>query len=559
MADSSALLSALLLGQKQRSDPLAEKRKYGQQIMTQGASTAPLGSGHWLEGLSRALQGGVGGTFAGLADREEKQKGEATTAALAKALTANTPEELQAALKGSGADADLLTPIYGQLISQKMQDERANQVAGRQFSALGPQPQQGALPMAPPPGTNAPVSAPPEAAADAQKKIQYLVNIHGIPQTQAAELVGHLQQESAQRPTAVGDGGTAFGLGQWRLDRQQALKGQAQTAGEDVNNPTTQLDFLANELKTRPEGKQFLEANDPAQRQAALMAYFRPAGYTPQNPQAGDGYAQRVQYGQQFAGQQPQQPQQAPQGQSPRGQAYDAGAEFEAQAQRAQQTPGGMDMAVKLRMKANEEREKFRNQMALKQGEQDIQQPNQNFTNAGKLRDDFNQLPPVKNYRDVVPIFTSMTDAAQRGDSRAADLNMIYGIAKIMDPGSVVRESELTLAKNTGTLGDDLRSLYSRVYGGSGLNQATRDKLMVEAQSRFQALKQSHDAMAEQFGGIAQRGGLSPQDVIVNVPSPELKAPAIKPSGPPKAGDVVEGYRFKGGNPAEQANWEPAQ
>jgi hypothetical protein len=28
------------------------------------------------------------------------------------------------------------------------------------------------------------------------------------------------------------------------------------------------------------------------------------------------------------------------------------------------------------------------------------------------------------------------------------------------------------------------------------------------------------------------------------------------PAGPPKAGDVVDGYRFKGGNPADQKNWE---
>lgn len=35
-------------------------------------------------------------------------------------------------------------------------------------------------------------------------------------------------------------------------------------------------------------------------------------------------------------------------------------------------------------------------------------------------------------------------------------------------------------------------------------------------------------------------------------------SPAASPTGAPKAGDVIDGYKFKGGNPADQANWEPA-
>lgn len=35
--------------------------------------------------------------------------------------------------------------------------------------------------------------------------------------------------------------------------------------------------------------------------------------------------------------------------------------------------------------------------------------------------------------------------------------------------------------------------------------------------------------------------------------------PAAAPAGAPKPGTVMDGYRFKGGNPADQANWEPVR
>ena len=36
----------------------------------------------------------------------------------------------------------------------------------------------------------------------------------------------------------------------------------------------------------------------------------------------------------------------------------------------------------------------------------------------------------------------------------------------------------------------------------------------------------------------------------------EQKQPTTQPTGMPKVGDVISGYKFKGGNPADQRNWE---
>jgi len=127
----------------------------------------------------------------------------------------------------------------------------------------------------------------------------------GLSPAQAAAAVGHFQQESSLNPNAVHDGGTGQGLAGWRLDRRDALNNYAKLKGGNVSDPKLQADFFVDELKTRPEWQQFSQAQDPQTAATALMPYFRPAGYTPQNPTGGHGYENRVQYAQAYGRQQP--------------------------------------------------------------------------------------------------------------------------------------------------------------------------------------------------------------------------------------------------------------
>lgn len=297
MTDAQTIAAVLAAQQRRRADPYESQRRYGETVM-QNAMTP---SQSWGEALAKALTQGVGGYFAGDADRRADERDRTTLSDMSDLATATTNEELRAKVEkirnrsGGTADMTVLGPMIGQILSKNQEMMHAAE-QGRQFGVA-----HGRVPTAPSiQGAPLPALAPQQANDQAQKHIQYLVNVHNFTPQQAANAVGHLFQESGFNPGAVGDQGTAHGMGQWRLDRQAALRQQAQASGQDVNSPTTQLDFFANELKTRPEWQQF-QGDDPKQQQAALMAYFRPAGYTPQTPEAGHGYAQRVQYGQQFA------------------------------------------------------------------------------------------------------------------------------------------------------------------------------------------------------------------------------------------------------------------
>jgi len=111
----------------------------------------------------------------------------------------------------------------------------------------------------------------------------------GYSPVQAAGILGNLQVESALNPTAIGDNGTSYGLGQWHKDRWQGLKSHAAGLGLDPSDPSAQISFLDWELKNR-EGMAYQAlqaAQTPEQAALAMMHYERPAGYTPDNPGAG--------------------------------------------------------------------------------------------------------------------------------------------------------------------------------------------------------------------------------------------------------------------------------
>jgi hypothetical protein len=137
-----------------------------------------------------------------------------------------------------------------------------------------------------------------------------------------------------------------------------------------------------------------------------------------------------------------------------------------------------------------------------------------------KLRDDFNSAPPVKAYRIVVPMLESAKDAATR-PTRAADLNLVYAFAKLMDPDSVVRESETAGVVATASVADRLGAYIGQLNGQAMLNPDVRAKLMSELNSRFKSLDESYQTHVKAYTGIAERRGYDPNNIIVPIRGPK--------------------------------------
>lgn len=171
------------------------------------------------------------------------------------------------------------------------------------------------------------------------------------------------------------------------------------------------------------------------------------------------------------------------------------------------------------------------------------------FDDTHKLRQEVTNLPSYKNLAQAAPIYKSMLDTAGT-NSKASDLNLVYGLGKIFDPGSVVREGEMIMVKNTAGLPGWLEGVVNGLNGGQALTPETRQMILKEAHNRVMSYKGLYDQDATMYRGVAERNKMNPADVIQDfgtfepwTPS-QATAPAATPA--PAAGPVViNGYTIK--------------
>ena len=93
-------------------------------------------------------------------------------------------------------------------------------------------------------------AADENATCERSKYIQQKLMSMGFTASAAAGVVGNLIQESGLRTDAIGDNGTSGGLAQWHNERWEALKRFAAARGKDWTDLDTQIEFLAEEMRT---------------------------------------------------------------------------------------------------------------------------------------------------------------------------------------------------------------------------------------------------------------------------------------------------------------------
>lgn len=88
------------------------------------------------------------------------------------------------------------------------------------------------------------------ATGERSKYIQKKLISMGFTASAAAGVVGNLVQKSGLRTDAIGDNGTSGGLAQWHNERLDALKRFAVARGKEWTDLDTQIEFLAEEMRT---------------------------------------------------------------------------------------------------------------------------------------------------------------------------------------------------------------------------------------------------------------------------------------------------------------------
>jgi hypothetical protein len=135
----------------------------------------------------------------------------------------------------------------------------------------------------------------PGVRGNAQQTIAFFM-AKGLTRAQAAGIAGNLVYESGFNPSAVGDGGTSFGIAQWHSGRGAAMKQWTAANGYSTTSFQGQLEYLWYELN---HGESYALSQLRATSSAydagmAFCRYFeRPAVINPARGQAAQNYFQQ--------------------------------------------------------------------------------------------------------------------------------------------------------------------------------------------------------------------------------------------------------------------------
>lgn len=134
------------------------------------------------------------------------------------------------------------------------------------------------------------------------------------------------------------------------------------------------------------------------------------------------------------------------------------------------------------------------------------------FDNAKDLRNEFTKLPDVQDYRQAIKAYTT---ALKTASNPAGDLNLIYSFAKIMDPGSVVREGEqAAVAGGDSVYGQTVARLKKELDNGGSFRPEYRKQLRQELHTRLAEMNDAYNGQRIQYQDYARELGVDPKIVI---------------------------------------------
>lgn len=123
-----------------------------------------------------------------------------------------------------------------------------------------------------------------------------------------------------------------------------------------------------------------------------------------------------------------------------------------------------------------------------------------------KLRKEFTGLQPTKDFQKQAEAYGRIV-ASSKDPSPAGDLALIFNYMKVLDPGSVVRESEFATAENSAAVPDRIRNIYNKVLSGERLTPEQRRDFVGRAAELYNQAEQQHDDVANQYGITAESYG----------------------------------------------------
>ncbi len=175
-----------------------------------------------------------------------------------------------------------------------------------------------------------------------------------------------------------------------------------------------------------------------------------------------------------------------------------------------------------------------------------------------------------KEYTGLNKEFMTVRDASRQIEeiakqpSAASDVALVYSFMKILDPTSVVRESEYATAQNAAGVPDQVRNLWNRVLNGERLNDAQRADFVNQARTVYAVRERGYQGAQQNYRGIAERLRVDPRNVVLDLnatgAAPSRAGPSAGPAAVPP-GWGMQQPRYRAINPAtgEVIEWDGMQ
>lgn len=139
-----------------------------------------------------------------------------------------------------------------------------------------------------------------------------------------------------------------------------------------------------------------------------------------------------------------------------------------------------------------------------------VMPPREVFKDSLNLKKDFDSQPEVKGFKEVQTAHDQITTALAN-PTGANDLTAATKFMKLLDPGSVVRESELAMAMAaTGKL-DQIQNYANQLAKGHKLNPKQRKEFGEAADALLAASQERYGQTVQQYEGIAGQYNLDSQ------------------------------------------------
>ena len=134
----------------------------------------------------------------------------------------------------------------------------------------------------------------------------------------------------------------------------------------------------------------------------------------------------------------------------------------------------------------------------------------------GDLRKEYYGLPDIKAYNEVNTAYNQIKVATQR-PSPANDLAAATKFMKLLDPNSVVRESELIMAVQASGLSDRIANTGNRILNGEKLTPTQRKDFFDAATQFYKIAEDKKRAIDTQYTNIGIESNLNYKNIIPGI------------------------------------------